>query len=66
MPPGSTVIVDSRSLKGYRREEWHQKKHKGAAAEHHQLVACAWSTTEVVDPSAGLDLLAQVSGEFDA
>jgi hypothetical protein len=75
--PGSLVIVDSTGLKVYGKDEWHQEKHAAPARrtwrklhiavdEKHQLTACELTTTEVGDPTAVPDLLAQVPSGFDA
>ena len=77
MEPGSLVIVDSTGLKVYDKDEWHQEKHTAPARrtwrklhlavdEKHQLIACELTTTEVGDPTAVPDLLAQVPSGFDA
>ena len=77
MQPGSLVIVDSTGLKVYGKDEWHREKHTAPAQrtwrklhlavdEKHQLIACELTTTEVGDPTAVPDLLAQVPSGFDA
>jgi hypothetical protein len=77
MKPGSVVIVDSTGLKVYGKDEWHQEKHAVPARrtwrklhlaidEHHQVLACELTTPEVGDPTAVVDLLAQITTPFDA
>jgi hypothetical protein len=76
MKPGSVVIVDSTGLKVYGKDEWHQEKHDVPARrtwrklhlaidEHHQVLACELTTPEVGDPTAVVDLLAQIATPFD-
>jgi len=77
LKPGSVVIVDSTGLKVYGKDEWHQEKHSVPARrtwrklhlaidEHHQVLACELTTPEVGDPTAVVDLLAQIATSFDA
>jgi Transposase DDE domain len=73
LEPGSLVIVDSTGLKVYDKDEWHQEKHDVPARrtwrklhlaidEHHQVIACEFTTPEVGDPAAVADLLAAQNG----
>jgi hypothetical protein len=70
MEPGSLVIVDSTELKVYGRDEWHQVKHDVLARrtwrklhlaidEHHQVLACEFTTQEEGGPSGAADPLTQ-------
>jgi hypothetical protein len=76
LKPGSVVIVDSTRLKVYGKDEWHQEKHAVPARrtwrklhlaidEHHQVLACELTTPEVGDPTAVVDLLAEINTPFD-
>ena len=74
--PGSLVIVDSTGPKGYGKDEWHREKHDVPARrtwrklhlaidEHHQVLACEFTTPDVGDPSAVAELLTQIVTPFE-
>ena len=73
--PSSLVSVDSTGLKVYGKDEWHQEKHGDVARrtwrklhlamdENNQILACELTSSEVGDPTAVPDLLAQIEAPF--